>query len=703
MKLERVKALIDRGWAVFPCAPNEKKPLTAHGFKDATRSHFRAMQWWSQSPNANIGIATGEVSGKIAIVDVDVKNGAKGRESLASLKGITPTLTCATPSGGWHLYYRMPGPLRSRNGILPGVDLKADGGYVVGPGSEIDGSPYEWMDSAVPIAPLPEAITDLLERPSENRNGSPLEPESVIGEGLRNETLASIAGTMRRKGLAVDEIAAALRVVNTRRCQPPLPDHEVETIAASISKYPIPESPANGNGDHAGDKDDAIRPPGFTDDALALIFTERYALDWRYVAAWGDWLHWDGKCWRKETTLRAFDLARHVCRQAAARCQKPKIAAKVASASTVAAVERLVRSDRKHATTTDAWDKDPWLLNTPGGVVDLRTGDLRPHLRADYMTKITMAGADSLGRPNRWLEFLDDVTSGDKMLQGYLARVAGYALTGITGEHALFFFYGTGANGKSVFLNTLAAVLGEYATNAPMDTFMETRNDRHPTDLAALRGARLVTSIEVENGRRWAESKIKSLTGGDKISARFMRQDFFEYRPQFKLLIAGNHKPALRDVDEAMRRRLHLIPFTVTIPSERRDKNLGEKLLAEKDLILQWAIAGCVEWQSRGLEPPSCVLSATEEYFEAEDALGRWINEACLTDAQRTVTVAELFAAWKEWAECAGEYVGSMRRLSEGLAERGFVKWRSPGAGRMGFRGIALRNQSKEVWDVYRA
>jgi putative DNA primase/helicase len=424
-------------------------------------------------------------------------------------------------------------------------------------------------------------------------------------------------------------------------------------------------------------------------------------MDWRYVAAWGDWLHWDGKCWRKETTLRAFDLARLVCRQAAARCQKPKIAAKVASASTVAAVERLVRADRKHAATTEVWDKDPWLLNTPGGVVDLHTGDLRPHLRADYMTKITAAGADSLGRPSRWLEFLDDVTSGDKMLQGYLSRVAGYALTGITGEHALFFFYGTGANGKSVFLNTLAAVSGEYATNAPMDTFMETRNDRHPTDLAALRGARLVTSIEVENGKRWAESKIKSLTGGDKISARFMRQDFFEYRPQFKLLIAGNHKPALRDVDEAMRRRLHLIPFTVTIPSEKRDKNLGEKLLAEKDLILQWAIAGCVEWQARGLEPPPCVLSATEEYFEAEDALGRWINEACAIDTQLTATVAELFAAWKEWAERSGEYVGSMRRMSEGLSERGFVKWRTSGAGRMAFRGIGLRNQPKEAWDAY--
>ena len=692
MRLERVKALIDRGWAVFPCVPNEKKPLTTHGFKDATHSHFRAAQWWSQNPNANIGIATGEVSGKIAIVDVDVKNGAKGRESLASLKGIAPTLTATTPSGGWHLYYRAPGRLRSRNGLLLGVDLKADGGYVVAPGSEIDGTPYEWMDPEVPIAPIPNSILELLE--SEAPKSVTLDPEAIIGEGLRNETLASIAGAMRRKGLASDEIAAALKVVNAKRCQPPLPEREIETIAASIAKYPFPvSSNGNGNGNHAPDDDSDARPPGFTDDALALIFTDRCALDWRYVAAWGDWLQWDGKCWRKETTLRAYDLARLVCRQAAARCTKPKVAAKVASAATVAAVERLAKADRRHAATVDQWDPDPWLLNTPGGVVDLRTGDLRPQRRIEYMTKITSANAANVGRPSRWLEFLDDVTDGDKFLQGYLARVAGYALTGNTGEHSLFFFYGTGANGKSVFLNTLAAILGEYATNAPMDTFMETRNDRHPTDLAALQGARLVTSIEVENGRRWAESKIKSLTGGDKISARFMRQDFFEYKPQFKLLIAGNHKPALRDVDEAMRRRLHLIPFTVTIPQERRDKSLAEKLLIEKDLILQWAIAGCVEWQARGLEPPSCVLSATQDYFESEDSLGRWINEMCVSSPHLCAGSAELFGAWKEWAERAEEYVGSMRRFSESLRERGFEKWRDSVLGRMGFKGIALKSR----------
>lgn len=239
-------------------------------------------------------------------------------------------------------------------------------------------------------------------------------------------------------------------------------------------------------------------------------------------------------------------------------------------------------------------------------------------------------------------------------------------------------------------MNVITTILGDYATNAAMDTFMDTRGDRHPTDLAGLRGARLVSSTETEQGRRWNESKLKAITGGDKISARFMRQDFFEYTPQFKLVIAGNHKPAIRNVDEAMRRRLHLIPFTVTVPPQRRDPRLTEKLLAERDAIMAWAVQGCLLWQQHGLKPPVIVAAATDEYFEAEDAMGRWLEERCDLDPNATGLTAQLFADWKRWAEEAGEYVGSQRRFSDQLVTRGFDKWRNA-AGNRGFRGLALR------------
>jgi putative DNA primase/helicase len=439
-----------------------------------------------------------------------------------------------------------------------------------------------------------------------------------------------------------------------------------------------------------------------TEDALALAFTRRYHRDWRYVATWGRWLVWDGHRWRTEETLAASDLIRHVCRHAAmhaaTRSDSPRLATKLAAASTVSGVERLTRADRRHAATTSEWDIDPWLLNTPGGVIDLRTGRQRPHERADRMTRVTTATVG--GQAPAWRQFLEVATGGDQDLQAYLQRTAGYCLTGLTQEHALFFLYGTGANGKSVFVNTLATILGDYATSAPMDTFMEARNDRHPTDLAGLRGARFVSAIETEQGRRWAESKVKNLTGGDKISARFMHQDFFEYPPQFKLVIAGNHKPALRNVDEAMKRRLHLIPFTVTIPPERRDGQLTAKLLAERNGILAWAVQGCLAWQHEGLKPPTSVVSATDEYFEAEDALGRWMEERCERTATAKALTAELFADWKRWAESASEFAGTQRRFSDLLITRGVQKWRNS-FGVRGFKGIGLKTQPTPAYFPY--
>jgi len=435
-----------------------------------------------------------------------------------------------------------------------------------------------------------------------------------------------------------------------------------------------------------------------TEDALALAFTRRYHRDWRYVATWGRWLVWDGTRWRTEDTLAATDLIRSVCRHAAVCADNPKIAAKLASSSTVSGVERLARADRRHAATNEEWDADPWLLNTPGGVVDLKTGRKRANERSDRMTKITTATPG--GECSQWRAFLSDVTGGDADLQAYLQRMVGYCLTGVTSAHALFFLYGTGANGKSVFANAISTILGDYAATASMDTFVETRGDRHPTDLAGLRGARFVTAIETEQGRRLNESKVKAITGGDKISARFMRQDFFEFFPQFKPVIVGNHKPAIRNIDEAMKRRMHLVPFTVTVPPERRDGRLTEKLLAERDGILAWALAGCLAWQREGLQPPASVQSATEEYFESEDALGRWLDERCVREPNAKSLTAELFTDWKQWAEASGEFIGSQRRFSDLLITRGLEKWRNS-AGVRGFQGIGLKHPPTAAYAPY--
>jgi putative DNA primase/helicase len=349
-------------------------------------------------------------------------------------------------------------------------------------------------------------------------------------------------------------------------------------------------------------------------------------------------------------------------------------------------VERLARADRRHAASLEQWDADVWLLNTPGGIIDLRTGELRAGRREDYQTKST-AVAPGVGC-STWLQFLARITAGDAELQAFMQRMCGYALTGVTREHALFFLYGTGANGKSVFLNTICGLMGSYARTAPVETFIDSKNQNHPTDLAGLQGARIVCAVETEDGRRWAESKLKALTGGDRIAARYMRQDFFEFTPVFKLLIAGNHKPGLRTVDEAMRRRFNLLPFTVTIPPSERDAELTEKLRAEWPGILAWAVDGCLAWQREGLSAPASVCEATKDYFNAEDALARWLEDRTEMKDGVWESATLLFSDWKSWAEINGEFVGSQKRFSENLTARGYQQKRMT-RGR-GFEGIRL-------------
>lgn len=432
----------------------------------------------------------------------------------------------------------------------------------------------------------------------------------------------------------------------------------------------------------------------WTEDRLALEFTRRHGERWRFVALWGEWLRFDGAVWRPEKTLAVFDLVRRITRELAEPLPKAE-QRRLLAANTIAAIERLARADRQHAATVDQWDADPWLLGTPSGVVDLRTGLLGAGRPEHYLTKSTAVDPVEVADCPRWRRFLDRVTDGSAELQDFLQRFAGYALTGATREHVFLFLYGTGRNGKGVFLNTLTDMLGDYATIASAETFTISYGDRHPTDIAALRGARLVAAQETEEGRWWAEAKIKSLVAGDPITARRMRQDPFTFTPQLKLVIAGNHKPRLRTVDEAIRHRLRLVPFAVTIPEGERDPHLPQALRHEWPGILRWAIDGCLAWQASGLGAAGVIDGATQGYLEAEDAFGQWLADQADTDANAWASTADLFKSWSAWATDAGEYVGSQKTLIEKLEARGFLPARERHLGQRlrGFRGIRLRPQ----------
>jgi putative DNA primase/helicase len=396
-------------------------------------------------------------------------------------------------------------------------------------------------------------------------------------------------------------------------------------------------------------------------------------------------MSWLGKSWRKDETYYAFDLARRLCREAADECADTKAKKAIASAKAVAATVHLARADRRLAATPEQWDADPWLLNTPDGVVDLRTGHIRPARSEDYMTQMTAVGA--IGDCPRWKAFLYQIMSGNAEMVAYLQRVCGYCLTGDTTEQAMFFGYGRGANGKGVFLQTVSHILGDYCKIAAIETFTETNNDRHPTELARLHNARLVTATETEGGRNWAESRLKLLTGGDIITAHFMRKDDFEYVPRFKLLFSGNHKPSLRNVGVAMRRRINMIPFAVVIPESDRDSQFADKLKPEWSGILKWMIEGCLDWQKRGLDPPDDVKNATADYFTIQDSFSLWLEECCQRDPNAWAATTALFASRKAWAERTGVRYGDIKTFCEAMTDNGFAwKHTKKGNGYVGLR-----------------
>lgn len=420
-------------------------------------------------------------------------------------------------------------------------------------------------------------------------------------------------------------------------------------------------------------------PSPFSEDALAQRFAEKHADDFRFVKSWGSWLTWQHYRWRRDEQDAVMEAIRLFLCDAvnweAGLLMPESGRRKINSIHMARAVDAYSRFSPRLSASVEQWDADPWLLATPTGTVDLKTGTLRLPSREDYHLQATTVSPINEGCPT-WMQFLDTVMDHDSELVSYLQRLTGYILTGLTVEQTLAFCYGTGGNGKGVFLNTLRAILGEYATVAPMATFTESKTERHPTDVAGLQGARLVIAQETEEGRRWAESLIKSMTGGDPIKARFMRQDYFEFTPKFKLVFAGNHKPALRSVDEAMRRRMHIIPWTVTIPAEDRDALLTEKLKQEHPAILRWMVEGCLAWQAIGLAPPAKVTEATDEYLEAEDTLKAWLEENCIMAPEQCCSTKEVYQNYVAWCEQAKEFPWSHKRLTSNLIARGIRSMR---------------------------
>lgn len=420
---------------------------------------------------------------------------------------------------------------------------------------------------------------------------------------------------------------------------------------------------------------------GPTEESLGREWVIINGNAWRYDHEIGCWFHWDGNRWRLDKVGFAGHLIGLHLRDAA------RISAQrwLGRYNTTRGVEQFARQNPVIAVTHNRWDQDTMLLGTPSGIIDLHSGTIRESTPEDYITKSASITPEP-GQPVLWLRFLNEVFAEDQELVAFIQRICGYCLTGETKEHALAFLYGEGGNGKSVFLNTISGILGDYAEVAAMETFMGSSQPRHSTDLAALCGARLVTASETEQGRGWDEAKLKALTGGDPITARFMRQDNFTYSPQFKLIIAGNHAPTLRQVDEAIRRRLLIVPFTSK--PRKPDHDLEQKLKQEWPKILNWMVTGALEWQKFGLCPPASVCEMTNQYFADQDVFSQWLEECCILDPSAREKPTPLFESWREYARNACIDSGTPKDFKANLERKG-IRGSSSNGDRI-YRGISL-------------
>ena len=439
-----------------------------------------------------------------------------------------------------------------------------------------------------------------------------------------------------------------------------------------------------------------LRSPTLTDSGNGERFERLFGHVFRYSAPQRSWYVWTGTRWAADKTGQAMaatkDVARALYREAADIENQTERAAAAGWARQSESLERrramltLAQSEGVIPITPDQWDADPWIFNCLSGTIDLRKGELWPHRRKDLITRLAPVEYDPAAHDDLWDLFLRDVTRGDPEFMDLLHRAVGYSLTGDTREEVLFMPLGPSATGKSTFLEAVRGVMGDYARTADFETFTQKRGEGPRNDIAALVGRRMVISIEVAEGRHLAESIVKSITGRDTISARFLYQEAFEYRPQFKLWLAANDPPKVRHDDDAIWRRIIRLPFERVVPLVRRDPSLKEKLCTLPECrraILAWAVEGALRWQETGLAVPESISQATAAYRDEQNPLRDFLADDCERGPDLVVPVAELRKAYEAWCVPNGVQSVSVKQFNASLRAEGFEP---------------LRTKSSRVW-----
>ncbi|WP_427365893.1 phage/plasmid primase, P4 family [Candidatus Caldatribacterium saccharofermentans] len=717
--LEIAKEYLKRGWRPIPVPPKEKAPRIP-GWQNLRLNAEDLPQYFNGG--GNLGILLGEPSGWLVDLDLDALEALQVAERF-----LPPTQAvfgrASKPKAHW-LYY-CPGArtirFEWRGETL--VEIRSTGAQTVFPPSiHPSGEQVRWDEDGDP-APVDFAT---LKRAVAKLASCVLLARHYPSRGSRQFSTMALSGWLLRCGWTDEEVREFLealctlagdeetrmRLAQVRNTATKVENDLPATGRPTLAQY-FPEEVLERVADWLElrkERLDTERPNRpCTDLGNAERLVQHFGSIICYVPEWG-WLVWDGKRWVKDTgKQRITKLAEETVR---------RIYTEAAEASSKEERERLVKwalaSENRQRiqamidlaapmvlASAEDFDRDPFLLNCENGVVDLRTGELKPHDPGFYLTKMAPVTYNPTAKAPRWEKFLREIFPGNPELVEFVQRALGYSITGDVREDKFFVCWGRGRNGKSTLLGTVQRVLGDYAKQVAPDALLKRseKGDAHPTAIADLCGARFTLVQETEEGKHLATAVVKAMTGRDKLKARYMRKDYFEFEPTHKIWLSTNYKPVIGDTTVAMWSRIVLVPFVAFFDEEHQDKTLPEKLWNEREGILRWLVEGCLKWQQEGLRPPQVVIEATKSYQSEMDVLQRWLEECCICDPKAVTPLKELYASYEAWCKENDEIPISKRKFTEKLEEKGFEAVVLTGNQR-GRKGIALKEGVNQVNQV---
>ncbi len=700
--LDAALRALDEGLFPIPIAAGSKKPpkgLEWQRFtKDDRPTEEEICEWWTQWPDANVAILTGGRSG-VFVIDIDP--GYDPKEWPPDGIELNAGLIVQTPRGKHFYFVHVDGIRNSVKKLAEGVDIRGEGGYVLIPPSVVDGKRYEFLCGDYrDVGEAPPGLIELIKpiQSDADEARSTVIDREVIPEGMRNTTLFSLAGSMRKKGLGFEGIRSTLLAVNAGMCSPPLPDEEVQTVAKSACRYP------------PGAMALSITGADCTDLANAIRFARLYHDEVRYCPDLKSWLEWDGCRWKEcqitSVQRRAQETAVSVYEEAAAVKEDSREAqdrrdALARWAMTSQSDPRLkamisqARCQKEIETPREAFDQEPGLLTVLNGTLDIRTGELREHQKEDLITRMAEVEWRGLDYPFQpWIDFLSDATARNENQERYLCMMTGYSAIGNPEEEKVFFLLGPGGTGKTTFIEAIRGALGDYAKTAEIEAFVQpgkSRGSRPRPEIIHLLGARIIFCAEVERGQKMAGALLKHLSGGDKATFRDLYKGDEEYHPTMTIWIAGNDPPRVRDDDSGVRRRIRKLSFDNVIPEEEQDKSLKRVLKTNpkaRSAILAWIVRGAIEYQKEGYWEPECVQQSTEEYFHGMNPIKPFIEEMCELSPEHFTPAGAPYAAYRNYCNENKEWPLGRNDFNSRL--KGFNAYPAKSGGVRGWFGIKV-------------